>query len=205
MNIKNKVYQALEKANNDILLADGVFDIYKQEHIEILREYLIDDGVDIIFINEYLNKVVEGRFPERQAYNANGILVTFPSPEYKQRAIQRGTHFEENPKKGQANVFDGDEQSEQPEQQSGQQVEFEPQQTQPVQQSEPQKSKNDDRSPDEKEQDAIAIEKALTTEYTLQEALKFGFYNKKNKWYDTTGNYVGKLWNVNGKQLIINK
>ncbi len=205
MNIKNNVYQALEKANNDILLADGVFDIYKQEHIEILREYLIDDGVDIIFINEYLNKVVEGRFPERQAYNANGILVTFPSPEYKQRAIQRGTHFEENPKKGQANVFDGDEQSEQPEQQSGQQVEFEPQQTQPVQQSEPQKSKNDDRSPDEKEQDAIAIEKALTTEYTLQEALKFGFYNKKNKWYDTTGNYVGKLWNVNGKQLIINK
>lgn len=205
MNIKNKVYQALEKANNDILLADGVFDIYKQEHIEILREYLIDDGVDIIFINEYLNKVVEGRFPERQAYNANGILVTFPSPEYKQRAIQRGTHFEENPKKGQANIFAGDEQLEQPEQQSGQQVEFEPQQTQPVQQSEPQKSKNDDRSPDEKEQDAIAIEKALTTEYTLQEALMFGFYNKKNKWYDTTGNYVGKLWNVNGKQLIINK
>ena len=202
MNIKNKVFQALEKVNNDILLADGVFDIYKQEHIELLREYLIDDGVDVHFVNEYLNKVVEGRFPERQAYNTNGILVTFPSPEYKQRAIQRGTHFEENPKKGQANVFTGDEQPEQP---SGQQVEFDPQQTQPVQQSEPKKSKNDDRSTEEKEQDAVAIEKALTTEYSLEEALKFGFYNKKSKWYDATGNYVGKLWNINGKQLIINK
>jgi hypothetical protein len=45
----------------------------------------------------------------------------------------------------------------------------------------------------------------LTTEYTLQEALKFGFYNKRNSWFDSSGNYVGKLWNVDGKQLIINK
>ncbi len=30
-------------------------------------------------------------------------------------------------------------------------------------------------------------------------------YNKRNSWYDTTGNFIGKLWNVNGKQLIINK
>jgi hypothetical protein len=206
MNIRDKVFEALEKANNDILLADGVFDIYKQEHIEILREYLIDDGIDSSFVTEYLNSVVEGRFPERQAYNANGILVTFPSPEYKQRAIQRGTHFEENPRKGQANIFT----DEQPQDnQTGQEVEYEPEQEQPVQQpqqtTEPQKTDGESRSEKEKESDAVAIEKMLTTEFTLEEAIRNGFYYKKNLWYDSEGKYIGRLWNVNGKQIILNK
>jgi hypothetical protein len=43
----------------------------------------------------------------------------------------------------------------------------------------------------------------LTNEYTLEEALKYGFYNKRNSWFDSSGDYVGKLWNVDGKQLII--
>ena len=204
MNIRDKVFEALEKANNDILLADGVFDIYKQEHIEILREYLIDDGIDSSFVTEYLNSVVEGRFPERQAYNANGILVTFPSPEYKQRAIQRGTHFEENPRKGQANIFT----DEQPQdKQTGQEVEYEPEQPvqQPQQTTEPQKTDGESRSEKEKESDAVAIEKMLTTEFTLEEAIRNGFYYKKNKWYDSEGKYIGRLWNVDGKQIILNK
>lgn len=205
MNIKQIFYEALEKASTDISIENGIFDISKQEHIEILRGHLLESNIDSKTVNQYLNKMLEGKYPERQAYNTNGILVTFPTPEYKQKAIERGTHFEENPRKGQANVFSGDEQPEQP---SGQQIEFEPQQTQQiqqVQQQEPQQKKGDDRSPEEKEQDAVAIEKALTTEYTLEEALKFGFYNKKNKWYDTSGNFIGKLWNVDGKQLILNK
>lgn len=204
MNVRNKIYQALEKANNDVLLADGVFDIYKQEHIELLREHLIDDGIDSSFVTEYLNSVVEGRFPERQAYNANGILVTFPSPEYKQRAIQRGTHFEENPRKGQANIFT----DKQPQdKQTGQEVEYEPEQPvqQPQQTTEPQKIDGESRSEKEKESDAVAIEKMLTTEFTLEEAIRNGFYYKKNKWYDSEGKYIGKLWNVNGKQIILNK
>ncbi len=202
MNIKQIFYEALEKASTDISIENGIFDISKQEHIEILRGHLLESNIDSKTVNQYLNKMLEGRFPERQAYNTNGILVTFPTPEYKQKAIERGTHFEENPRKGQANVFSGDEQPEQP---SSQQIEFDPQQVQQVQQQEPQQKKNDDRSPEEKEQDADAIEKALTTEYTLEEALKFGFYNKSNKWYDTSGNFIGKLWNVDGKQLILNK
>ena len=202
MNTKQIFLEALEKASTDIAIENGIFDISKQEHIEILREYLLQSNVDVNIVTNYLNKMVEGKYPERQAYNANGILVTFPTPEYKQKAIARGTHFEENPRKGQANVFAGDEQPEQPEQN----IEFEPQQTAPVQQPEPvKKSKSDDRTPEEKELDAVAIEKSLTMEYTLEEALKLGFYNKRNSWYDTTGNFVGKLWNVNGKQLIINK
>lgn len=199
MNIKQVFTEALEKASTDNLIENGVFDIYKQEHIELFREYLFESNLDSDTITFYLNKMVEGKYPERQAYNVNGILVTFPTPEYKQKAIARGTHFEENPRKGQVNVFTSDEQPEQ-------NIEFEPQQTAPVQQPEPaEKPKGDDRTPEEKEQDAVAIEKSLTMEYTLEEALKLGFYNKKNNWYDTTGNYIGKLWNVNGKQLIINK
>ena len=205
MNLKQIFLEALEKANTDISIESGIFDISKQEHIEILRGHLLESNVDSKTVNQYLNKMLEGRYPDRQAYNANGILVTFPTPEYKQKAIERGSHFEQNPRKGQANVFSGDEQPEQP---SGQQIEFEPtqpQQIQQTQQQEPQTPKSDDRTPDEKEQDAVAIEKSLTTEYTLEEALKYGFYNKKNKWYDSSGDFIGNLWNVNGKQLILNK
>tara|TARA_B110000503_G_C7143560_1_gene411929 strand:- start:1713 stop:2330 length:618 start_codon:yes stop_codon:yes gene_type:complete len=205
MNLKQIFLEALEKANTDNSIESGIFDISKQEHIEILRGHLLESNVDSKTVNQYLNKMLEGRYPDRQAYNANGILVTFPTPEYKQKAIERGSHFEQNPKKGQANVFSGDEQPEQP---SGQQIEFEPtqpQQIQQTQQQEPQTPKSDDRTPDEKEQDAVAIEKSLTTEYTLEEALKYGFYNKKNKWYDSSGDFIGNLWNVNGKQLILNK
>ena len=212
MNLKQIFLEALEKANTDNSIESGIFDISKQEHIEILRGHLLESNVDSKTVNQYLNKMLEGRYPDRQAYNSNGILVTFPTPEYKQKAIERGSHFEQNPKKGQANVFSGDEQPEQPEQPngqpSGQQIEFEPtqpQQIQQTQQQEPQTPKSDDRTPDEKEQDAVAIEKSLTTEYTLEEALKYGFYNKKNKWYDSSGDFIGNLWNVNGKQLILNK
>ena len=205
MNLKQIFLEALEQASTDISIENGIFDISKQEHIEILREYLFNSNIDHNIVNQYLNKMLEGKYPERQAYNSNGILVTFPTPEYKQKAIERGSHFEQNPRKGQANVFSGDEQ---PTQQSGQQIEFEPtepQQIQQTQQQEPQTPKSDDRTSDEKEQDAVAIEKALTTEYTLEEALRFGFYNKKNKWYDSSGDFIGNLWNVNGKQLILNK
>ena len=209
MNLKQIFLEALEKANTDNSIESGIFDISKQEHIEILRGHLLESNIDSKTVNQYLNKMLEGRYPDRQAYNSNGILVTFPTPEYKQKAIERGSHFEQNPKKGQANVFSGDEQPEQPSgQPSSQQIEFEPiqpQQIQQTQQQEPQTPKSDDRTPYEKEQDAVAIEKSLTTEYTLEEALKYGFYNKKNKWYDSSGDFIGNLWNVNGKQLILNK
>lgn len=53
----------------------------------------------------------KGKYPERQAYNKNGLLVTFPTPEYKARAIQKGTHFEKNPKVSQSNLFGGGQQA----------------------------------------------------------------------------------------------
>jgi len=92
----------------DERITEGVFFMEDNNHMDILQEFLTKNGInetDSIFIR---NKMVEGKYPERQAYNVNGILVTFPTPEYKQKAIQRGTHFEENPKKGEVNIFQGD-------------------------------------------------------------------------------------------------
>ena len=208
MNIKKLIFEALDKSSKDISIEDGVFDITKQEHIEILRGNLLEVGMSVETVTDYLNKVVEGKFPERQAYNKNGILVTFPTPEYKQKAIAKGTHFDKNPNKRDANVFTDD-----PTDQEKPNVEPEQKPTpdqpkspeQPA--AQPEKPKDDEdpdtRTPEEKQADAANVEKILRTEYTLEEAKSYGFYQKKNTWYDSEGNVVGKLWYVDGKKLII--
>ncbi len=55
MNIKKLIFEALDKSSRDISIEDGVFDITKQEHIEILREYLLNSNVDSNIVNQYLN------------------------------------------------------------------------------------------------------------------------------------------------------
>ena len=210
MNIKKLIFEALDKSSTDISIEDGVFDITKQEHIEILRSNLLEVGMSVETVTDYLNKVVEGKYPARQAYNKNGILVTFPTPDYKQKAIAKGTHFDKNPNKRDANVFTDD-----PTDQEKPNVEPEPEQKptpdqpkspeQPA--AQPEKPKDDEdpdtRTPEEKQADAANVEKILRTEYTLEEAKSYNFYQKKNTWYDSEGNVVGKLWYVDGKKLII--
>ena len=210
MNIKKLIFEALDKSSKDISIEDGVFDITKQEHIEILRSNLLEVGMSVETVTDYLNKVVEGKYPARQAYNKNGILVTFPTPDYKQKAIAKGTHFDKNPNKRDANVF-----TDEPTDQEKPNVEPEPEQKptpdqpkspeQPA--AQPEKPKDDEdpdtRTPEEKQADAANVEKILRTEYTLEEAKSYGFYQKKNTWYDSEGNVVGKLWYVDGKKLII--
>ena len=209
MNIKKLIFEALDKSSRDISIEDGVFDITKQEHIEILRGNLLEVGMSVETVTDYLNNVVEGKFPERQAYNKNGILVTFPTPEYKQKAIAKGTHFEKNPTKGDPNVFADDPTTQEkpkaePEQKP---TPDQPKAPEPPAAQSDQKPKDgeeqDTRTPQEKQADAAEVEKILRTEYTLEEANSFGFYQKKNTWYDSNGNVVGKLWYVDGKQLII--
>ena len=208
MNIKKLIFEALDKSSKDISIEDGVFDISKQEHIEILRGNLLEVGMSVETVTDYLNKVVEGKFPERQAYNKNGILVTFPTPEYKQKAIAKGTHFDKNPTKGDPNVFADQPTPDQPKSEPEQKpTPDQPKSPEKVAAQPEQKPKDDGdpdtRTPEEKQADAVAIEKILRTEYTLEEAKSFGFYQKKNTWYDSNGNVVGKLWYVDGKQLII--
>jgi outer membrane biosynthesis protein TonB len=209
MNIKKLIFEALDKSSRDISIEDGVFDITKQEHIEILRGNLLEVGMSVETVTDYLNKVVEGKFPERQAYNKNGILVTFPTPEYKQKAIAKGTHFEKNPTKGDPNVFADDPTTQEkpkaePEQKPTPDQPKAPESPAAKTDEKPKDGEEQDtRTPQEKQADAAEVEKILRTEYTLEEANSFGFYQKKNTWYDSNGNVVGKLWYVDGKQLII--
>jgi len=81
----------------DERVIDGIFKMEEVTHMDALREYLLKRGIDKNIVIEVTNRMVEGRFPERQAYNKDGILVTFPTPKHKAKAIARGTHFEKNP------------------------------------------------------------------------------------------------------------
>ena len=46
MNIKQIFLEALEKSSTDNSIENGIFDISKQEHIEVLREYLLNSNID---------------------------------------------------------------------------------------------------------------------------------------------------------------
>lgn len=101
----------IEKVLNEVSLdprvKDGIFSIEDNTHMDVLREFFMAKGIDEEAVREYTNSVLEGKYPERQAYNQKGILVTFPTPEYKAKAIERGTHFEKDPTIGQSNLFGG--------------------------------------------------------------------------------------------------
>ena len=104
--MKSNIFEkVLNQISLDSRIEDGIFTFEKNNHMDVLREYFIDRGVDESIVIEYCNTVLEGKYPERQAYNAKGILVTFPTPEYKADAIKRGTHFEEDPTRKAQNVF----------------------------------------------------------------------------------------------------
>jgi hypothetical protein len=90
----------------DSRIKDGVLRLEMPEHVFVLQEYLEKAGFSIDAVVERTAKLFEaGRFPERQAYNKDGILVTFPSKEYRDRAVDKGTHFAENPKKNAGTLF----------------------------------------------------------------------------------------------------
>lgn len=215
--IYNKV---LEAVAIDLRLDTGIFDVSNNDHLSIFREYLVKEGVSEDIAVAASNKLAEaGKYPERQCYNKDGLLVTFPSPEHKQRAIARGTHFEKNPKTAQANIFGAETQPQQTAQ-PAQQATVQPTSSQspaatpaPAPTPAPAQAPNatpinvDNRTPEERQADANAVEKMLKAEnksYTLSEAIAFGFYSKNNIWYTSEGEKVGRLWYVaDRKQQII--
>ncbi len=84
----------------DSRIKNGTLDLKNEDHVFVLQEYLEKAGYDINEIVEKTARLFEaGRFPERQAYNKDGILVTFPNKQYRDRAVNKGTHFAENPKR----------------------------------------------------------------------------------------------------------
>lgn len=91
----------LDRVFNEVCLderiTDGIFQMENATHMDALRDYFLKKGVTREAAISTTNRMVEGKYPERQAYNKDGILVTFPTPQHKARAIARGTHFEKNP------------------------------------------------------------------------------------------------------------
>jgi hypothetical protein len=82
------------------LVENGVFNPDDNEHV-----FLLIENLDGRLEEEYIAKAVsalrcEGKYPERQAYNKEGWLVTFPSREYRDAAIKRGTHALSDPTHG---------------------------------------------------------------------------------------------------------
>jgi hypothetical protein len=179
----------------DSRIKNGVVDIRNPDHVFVLQEYLEKVGFSI---NEIVNKTASlfeaGRFPERQAYNKDGILVTFPNKEYRDRAVNKGTHFAENPKKSQSNIFAEPPADVQPEKPEGS-VSIDSELNNDADDERLDTYKN--RTPKEKVIDAQAVDYILQGEtplvnYSVDEAKRYGFYKKGTSWYNADGNLVGE-------------
>jgi hypothetical protein len=84
----------------DDRIVDGMFNPLIQEHMNVLIEKLLEMNIPEEEIKELNNKIVEGKYPERQAYNKEGFLVTFPTPDYKAKALSSGNYFNYDPTHG---------------------------------------------------------------------------------------------------------
>lgn len=104
MEIGKFIDNVLSEVCLDARIKNGIFDIQNEYHISILRQYLVEQ-VDVEFATTLIQEIKnidldEGNFPERQAYNKDGVLVTFPDAESKKAAIERKSHFENDPTGG---------------------------------------------------------------------------------------------------------
>ena len=177
----------LNKISLDERVSNGIFEIENNDHLDIFQEYLQNLGASEEESIHARNRMIEGKFPDRQAYNKNGILVTFPTPEYKQRALQRGTHFEKNPKAGQTNL-----QFTTPSTSALAPATPDPAPATPAPAPAVPTSTTVDN--ETKRAQEKYVEKILTTEstiYTIREAKMLNFYKKGNSWYDQDGELIG--------------
>ena len=184
----------------DSRIKDGVLRLENPDHVFIVQEYLEKAGYAL---NEIVDKTANlfeaGRFPDRQAYNKDGILVTFPSKEYRDRAVNKGTHFAENPKKAQANIFSapGDLSSVGATEEKPKEKPDTISVDKEVQKGAEADDRVDNRTPKEKQQDAVANIAILQGQtplvnYSVDEAMKYGFYRKGMLWFNTEGQLIGE-------------
>lgn len=94
------VNDAILNVSINPLVESGMFDPNNDEHIFLLMENL-DGRLEEEIIAEAIQALrLEGKHPDRQAYNKEGWLVTFPSKEYRDAAIKRNTHSLSDPTHG---------------------------------------------------------------------------------------------------------
>lgn len=193
--------EILNAVEYDERIDTGIFDIGNPSHIDVFIDHVTSRGLKMEFAINCANILTEGKYPERQAYNINGLLVTFPTPEYKQRALANGTHFEHNPKNAQVNIFGADS-AQQPQVPVAGSHATAPQANNPAApSSNPQVPPNNNpaaepqapfqptssiqapRSPEEVAQDAQIV-KSMMTELTLHEAIKSNVFENGSIWFN---------------------
>jgi hypothetical protein len=104
--MKNIIDQILLDVCLDKRVQNGVVDFNNELHLEVLAENLFDRGLEPKIVAEIINSMTlrDGKYPDRQAFNKEGWLVTFPSPAYKMAAIKKGTHYETDPTHGEGGM-----------------------------------------------------------------------------------------------------
>lgn len=102
MNTINKfIERVISEAALDNRVKDGIIDLHNLEHIQVVAETIYDSCEDENMVNEFVEEFMEeGKYPDRQAFNKEGWLVTFPSKEYRDNAIKKGTHSISDPTHG---------------------------------------------------------------------------------------------------------
>lgn len=100
-NISKFISNIIEECTLDSRIDDGIINLKNSEHIHIIAEQLYKAGVPAENVDEFVEQFIEeGKYPDRQAYNKEGWLVTFPSREYRDAAIKKKTHFTSDPTHG---------------------------------------------------------------------------------------------------------
>ena len=99
--VEKFINDTILEASLDARIPDGILNIKNHEHIQILAERMYDRCGDESIVNEFVSTFVEeGKYPDRQAFNKDGWLVTFPSKDYRDAAIKKGTHSISDPTHG---------------------------------------------------------------------------------------------------------
>jgi len=100
-NIKDQIIeQLLLEVCAHSKVEDGIVNFEIQEHVDALIEVLKKTSMPVEVIRMVTNSLNEGKHPERQAYNREGFLVTFPTPEYKKQALASGEYTNQDPTHG---------------------------------------------------------------------------------------------------------
>jgi hypothetical protein len=100
-NINEFISSIISEAALDARIPDGMVDLKNIEHIQVVAEVMYNTFENEEIVNEFINAFInEGKYPDRQAFNKEGWLVTFPSKEYRDAAIKKGTHAISDPTHG---------------------------------------------------------------------------------------------------------
>ncbi len=99
--MSNIVDRVFREVCLDERIKDGIFRMEDASHMDALRDYFVKKGITKEAAVNVTNRMVEGKYPDRQAWRKeDGILVTWPSPQHKQKAMREnpGKYTEQDPR-----------------------------------------------------------------------------------------------------------